>query len=265
MLSGNLHTNLGDRVGDLKIRPRGDNRCESAKSLFRSPSKSQSLSVIQMDPDDLCEFSIYTSQEILSRWHWPVHRGSLGHTPKLVNEGALGTANANARGNHPCTSAAAGAAQELSTNETRKSNHRKCEWDPDPNNQKQPPQVRVGSKTKQPKATTANAKWDLNAQLLQNTTLEKQNKRKRTKTHTKPRTKQGNCPSSAEATPSLCHLSFIHKNHQQSPPHRHHRAMPATPFPFRHQRAARSKQGEPSHLHVLSILFSATMTRPLRH
>ena len=127
------------------------------QSLFRSPSKSQSLSVIQMDPGDLCEFSIYTSQETLSRWHWPVHRGSLGHTPKPVNEGALGTANANARGNHPCTSATAGAAQELSTNETRKSNHRKCEWDPDPNKQKQPPQVRLGSRPKQPKATTASA------------------------------------------------------------------------------------------------------------
>jgi len=31
MLLGNLHTNLGDGVGDLKIRPRGDNLRESAK------------------------------------------------------------------------------------------------------------------------------------------------------------------------------------------------------------------------------------------
>jgi len=31
MLSGNLHTNLGGGIENLKIRPRGDNRCESAK------------------------------------------------------------------------------------------------------------------------------------------------------------------------------------------------------------------------------------------
>ncbi len=36
MLLGNLHTNLGDGVGDLKIRSRGDDRCESAK---RTPVK----------------------------------------------------------------------------------------------------------------------------------------------------------------------------------------------------------------------------------
>jgi len=32
-LLGNLHTNLGGGVGDLKIRPRGDNLRESANLL----------------------------------------------------------------------------------------------------------------------------------------------------------------------------------------------------------------------------------------
>jgi hypothetical protein len=33
-LLGNLHTNLDNGVENLKIRPRGDNRCESAKGLI---------------------------------------------------------------------------------------------------------------------------------------------------------------------------------------------------------------------------------------
>ena len=32
-LSGNLHTNLGNGVENLKIRSWGDNRCESAKTV----------------------------------------------------------------------------------------------------------------------------------------------------------------------------------------------------------------------------------------
>ncbi len=35
MLLDNLHTNLDNRVEDLKIRSRGDNRCESAKSVVK--------------------------------------------------------------------------------------------------------------------------------------------------------------------------------------------------------------------------------------